>query len=81
MPESIGSPFPKYLLNSGARAVIEAIEGMDYRVDLRVPAVGSVSITITTPDGHSRTETGRVELLEEALKIAAKHSGLGIEDE
>ena len=40
-----------------------------------------MSITITTPDGHSRTETGRVELLEEALKIAAKHSGLGIGDD
>jgi hypothetical protein len=54
---------------------------MDYQVDLHVPATGSVSITITSPDGHSRTEIGRAELLEEALKTAAEHCGLGIEDE
>ena len=80
MPGSTEKPFPKYLLKADARAAIEAIEDMDYLVDIRVPAVGSVSITITAPDGHSRTETGRVELLEEVLKTAARHCGIGIED-
>ena len=79
MPGSTETPFPKYLLKTDARAVIEAIEDMGFLVDLRVPAVGSVSITITAPDGHSRTEIGRVELLEEALKTAARHCGIGIE--
>lgn len=81
MPEGTGTPFPKYLLRTDARAVIEAIEEMDFMVDLRVPAIGSVSITITGPDGHARTEIGRVELLEEALKTAAMHCGIAIADE
>ena len=81
MPESTGTPFPKYLLKPGARAIISIMEEMDFQVDVRVPAVGSVSITITAPDGHSRTEMGRVELLEDALKTVASQCGIEVEDE
>ncbi len=81
MSESTGTPFPKYLLRTDARAVIEVIEDMGFLVDLRVPAIGSVSITITAPDGKTRTEIGRVELIEEALKTAAGLCGIEFEDE
>ncbi len=76
-----GTALPRYLINTDARAVIEAIESVGFHVDLRVPAIGSVSITITTPDGHARTEIGRSEQLENALRSAAIHSGLEFDDE
>ena len=76
-----GSPLPRYLINTDTRAVIEAIEAVGFVVDMRVPAVGSVSITITAPDGHSRTEIGRSEDMEQALRTVAVHSGLEFEDE
>jgi len=72
---------PKYLINTDTRAVIEAIESVGFLVDMRVPAVGSVSITITAPDGHSRTEIGRSEAMEKALRTVAQHSGLEFEEE
>jgi|GEM_PF-5076519 len=76
-----GSPLPKYLINTDTRAVIEAIESVGFIVDMRVPACGSVSITITAPDGHSRTEIGRSEDMENALRTVARHCGLEFQDE
>jgi hypothetical protein len=76
-----GSPLPSYLVNTDTRAVIEALEEVGFHVDLRVPAVGSVSITITAPDGHARTEIGRSEDLEHALRTAAEHCGIQFDDE
>lgn len=76
-----GSPLPRYLINTDTRAVIEAIESVGFVVDIRVPAVGSVSITITAPDGYSRTEIGRSEDMEQALRTVAEHSGLEFDDE
>ena len=81
MPGSTEAPFPKYLLKADARAVIAAIEDTGFLVDLRVPAIGSVSITVTAPDGHSRTELGRVEMLEEALADAARLCGIELKGE
>lgn len=81
MPESAQQPFPRYLLRSEARAVIAAIEEMGYTVELRVPAIGAVSITITGPDGQSRTETGRAELLDEAIITVASHAGIEFQEE
>ncbi len=72
---------PKYLINSDTKAVIEAIESVGFLVDMRVPAVGSVSITITTPDGHSRNEIGRSEDMEKALRAVAQHSGIEFDEE
>lgn len=81
MPASREAPFPKYLLKSDARAVIAVIEEAGFAVDLRVPAPGAVSITITAPDGQSRTQIGRGEVLAEALASLAGLCGIPIDQE
>jgi hypothetical protein len=76
-----GSPLPKYLINTDTRAVIDAIESVGFIVDMRVPAPGSVSVTITSPDGHSRNQIGRSDDMEKALRTVAQHIGIEFDEE
>ena len=76
-----GAPLPRYLISREARAVIYAIEETGFSVTLTSPATGSVSLTITAPDGHTRNEFGRAEELEAALRLLAKKCGLELDAE
>jgi len=72
------SPFPKYLLEAGARSVLAEIEAEGYLVELTSPGAGSACVRITTPDGHMRESIGRPNELEDALRSMAEALGLDV---
>ncbi len=72
------SPFPKYLLDAGARSILAEIEAEGYLVELTSPGAGSACVRITTPDGHTREKIGRPNELEVALRSMAAAMGLEV---
>ncbi len=75
-PPTSGAPFPKYLIRANARALLDEIESAGFLVELTAPAPGSVQVSITAPDGKERSQLGRPDDLEAALRNLAEQCGL-----
>ena len=75
-PPTSGTPFPKYLVRTNACSVLDEIESAGFLVELTAPAPGSVQVSITAPDGKERSQLGRPEDLEAALRNLAERCGL-----
>ena len=75
-PHTSGTPFPRYLIRANARVVLDEIKSAGFKVELTVPGPGSVHVSITAPDGQERSEIGRPDDLEAALRQLAERCGL-----
>ncbi len=72
--------YPRYLIDSECRTLIDTIQGAGVSIAIFVPALGSVEVVATLPDGETRTEQGRPETLADTLRSAAQRCGLDLFD-
>ena len=79
-PRKSGTPFPRYLIRADARVVLDEIKSAGFQVELTVPGPGSVQVSITGPDGQERSEIGRPDDLEAALRQLAERCGLPLKE-
>ncbi len=72
---STRQPYPRYLMDLESRKLIERMEEDGLMVDIVAPAVGSVEITVTAPDGTTHCVLGRPEELAHTIRNGAALCG------
>ncbi len=72
--------YPRYLIEQEARTIIDQIRGDGVPIGIFVPALGSIEVVATLPDGATYCEQGRPEALAGVLRSVAARCGVDLSD-